>query len=257
MAEGTWQTGRVVWRELLTADVDGAERFYGELLGWRFGAMGLGDGTPYPTIEAGGVPIGGLARMTAGARSPASWASYVSVPDIDGALHRASARGGSVVMGPLDVPGQGRVAMLADPWGASLGLYHAATSDAPLPDEPAEGTFCWETLVAPDRLAAASFYAEVIGWTVGPAPGGGDAPILTAGGRPVADVQAASTGAQRAWFTYVAVAALEPVRDRVARLGGAVHVPELRVPAVGRVAFVADPHGAAFGLLERGARRRG
>jgi predicted enzyme related to lactoylglutathione lyase len=255
MGEGTWHTGRVIWRELLTDDVDAAQRFYGALLGWRFGVMNPGDGTPYPTIEVGGAPVGGFARMTPGAHSPASWASYVSVEDIDAALHRARARGGAVAMGPLEVPGQGRAAVLTDPWGASIGLFHAAAADAPIPDVPPEGAFCWETLVTPDPAAAVAFYGEVVGWTVGPAPGGGDVPILTARGRPVADVQRASPGRPAAWLTYVAVAALEPVRDRVAALGGEVRTAEVRIPEVGRVAFVADPQGATFALFERAARR--
>jgi predicted enzyme related to lactoylglutathione lyase len=255
MGEGTWQTGRVIWRELLTDDVDGAQRFYGALLGWRFGFMTPGDGTPYPTIEVEGAAIGGFARMTPGAHSPASWTSYVSVEGVDAALHRASVRGGAVAMGPLEVPGQGRAAVLTDPWGASIGLFHADAADAPLPDEPPEGAFCWETLVTPDPRAALALYGDVMGWTVGPAPAGGDVPILTAGGRPVADVQRASRGRQGAWITYVAVAALEQVRDRVAALGGEVRTAEVRIPQVGRVARVADPQGATFALFERAARR--
>jgi predicted enzyme related to lactoylglutathione lyase len=158
-------------------------------------------------------------------------------------------------MGPLEVPGQGRVAVLTDPWGASIGLFHAAAADAPIPDVPPEGAFCWETLVTPEPAAAVAFYGEVVGWSVGPAPGGGDVPILTARERPVADVQRASPGRPAAWITYVAVAALEPVRDRVAALGGEVRTAEVRIPEVGRVAFVADPQGATFALFERAARR--
>jgi hypothetical protein len=252
MAERTWHTGRVVWRELLTADVVAAEAFYGRLFGWRFSSMELGRAPPYPTVVVGGVPVGGLARMTPGARSPASWLSYVSVTDVDAALHRVRDRGGSVVTGPVEVLGTARAGVIADPWGATLGLVHAEQGDAPQPGDPPDGTFCWETLVAPEPPGALAFYGEVVGWTA--RPGGGDAPILMAHEHPVADVQRAPPGRPGAWTTYVVVGALGAVRDRVAALGGEVLVPELKLPELGRVALVADPQGATFALREGAAR---
>ena len=33
---GVHETGRFVWYDLLTDDVPGVERFYGELFGWEF-----------------------------------------------------------------------------------------------------------------------------------------------------------------------------------------------------------------------------
>jgi hypothetical protein len=253
MAERTWHAGRVVWRELLTADVDAAEAFYARLFGWRFSSMDLGRAPPYPTIVVGGVPVGGFARMTPGARSPASWLSYVSIADVDAALHRVRDFGGSVVTGPVEVRGTARAGVIADPWGATLGLVHAEQGDAPLPGGTPEGTFCWETLVAPEPPGALAFYGEVVGWwTAG--PGGEDAPILMAREHPVADVQRAPPGRPGAWITSVAVGALGPARERVAALGGAVSVPELQIPELGRLALVADPQGATFALREGAAR---
>jgi predicted enzyme related to lactoylglutathione lyase len=66
----------------------------------------------------------------------------------------------------------------------------------------------------------------------------------------IADVQQAPSGSPGAWITYVRVGALEAVRDRVAGLGGAVRVPEVRIPEVGRVAALTDPQGAGFALFE-------
>ena len=40
------EPGRFVWHDLLTKDVAGARRFYGELLGWRFEDTKRGD-RPY------------------------------------------------------------------------------------------------------------------------------------------------------------------------------------------------------------------
>jgi len=252
MAERTWNTGRVVWRELLTPDVDASQSFYGKLFGWRFEPMDLGGGPSYPTIvpAAGGALIGGLARMTAGARSPASWTSFVSVESVDSALQHARGCGGSVAAGPVDVRVAGRVGVLTDPWGASIGVFHADAGDAPLPDLPAEGAFCWETLVTPAPRSAAEFYGDVIGWTVGPAPAGGVTPIFMAGRWQVADVQQALRGRASAWTTYVRAAALEPLRDRAAALGATVSVAEIRIPEVGRVALITDPQGARLALFE-------
>jgi predicted enzyme related to lactoylglutathione lyase len=42
---------------------------------------------------------------------------------VDAATERATALGGHVLLGPLDIPGSGRVAVLRDPDGATFGLF--------------------------------------------------------------------------------------------------------------------------------------
>lgn len=55
----------------------------------------------------------------------ASWLFYVRVTDLDAATGRARTLGGTVTMGPHDVPGGGRIAGFVDPQGAPFALHQA------------------------------------------------------------------------------------------------------------------------------------
>jgi len=120
------------------------------------------------------------------------------------------------------------------------------------------GTFAWRELATDDGDGARRFHGELFGWTwhkvvnfgTGTAPGGG-ATVLTARGTPVADVQPAPAGSRARWATYVEVQDADASRDLAVRLGGRVLVPRIDVPRVGVVAAIADPGGAALGLLQR------
>lgn len=52
------------------------------------------------------------------------WLHYIGVPDsADAAAERAQKRGAKVAMGPMDVPGGDRVAILFDPQGALFAVH--------------------------------------------------------------------------------------------------------------------------------------
>ena len=48
--------------------------------------------------------------------------AYVAVDDVDAAVGKVAEAGGQVVQPCFDVPGIGRIAMIADPTGAMLGI---------------------------------------------------------------------------------------------------------------------------------------
>jgi hypothetical protein len=236
------------WRELMTDDVDGARRFYGELFRWTWEGEDMGPGGTYWHAWRDGRQVAGLMQKPPSPPMPSSWSSYVLVDDVDAASGRCAAAGGLVLRPPADIPGVGRFAVLADPWGAVL-LPFRATGPESAPPAPAIGTFCWETLVTPDPAAAIAFYGKVVGFGTGPTPSG-QGTVFTAGGVAVADVQAAGPGSPARWATYVAVEGAEASRDLAVRLGGKVLVPRIDVARVGIVSFVADPAGAALGLFQ-------
>lgn len=250
MAEPRWRPGMFVWRELMTDDVEGARRFYGELFGWSWKGEDMGPAGTYWLASLGTQGVCGMMKKPAGVPMPSAWSSYVLVDDVDVAAARCTSAGGRVLKAPADIPGVGRFAVLADRWGAVLEAFRAfGGASAPPQGRPAAGTFCWETLFTPEPTAAAGFYGEVIGVGTGRTPDG-KGTVLTAGDVPVADLHPVPPGAPSYWGTYVAVDGAEASRDRAERLGGKVVVPRIEVPEVGVVAVVADPAGAALGLFQ-------
>lgn len=116
------QHGEFHWNELMTRDVDKAKAFYENTIGWTFNAMPMPTGT-YNIAMLGDKPVGGLFEMNGDDFEgvPAHWMSYLSVDDIDVRLAKAKAEGATVVREPFDVPGVGRIAILTDGGGGTIG----------------------------------------------------------------------------------------------------------------------------------------
>jgi uncharacterized protein len=252
MAEGKYTPGRMVWRELLTNDVDKARAFYGELFNWKLDVgMDMGPAGTYYMVNAGGKQIGGMMKSPAEMKGASFWMSVVSVKDVDATVAAATKNGGKVLNPPVDMPSVGRYATIADADGAALSLLRSATGDAEMTGPPGTGQFAWETLNTSDEDRAKKFYTTVFGWKTMAGPGGHGTVFSVGGGGPdqVADMQKAQ-GFPPCWITYVVVDKLEPTRDRVAKLGGKVMMPLIEVPTVGRIAMISDPTGAVIGLFE-------
>ena len=248
MTEPTWTPGVFVWRELMTPDIAKAKAFYAELLGWTYEESDMGDFV-YTMAKVGETPIAGIMDMK-GSEHPPHWMSYVSVADVDAASEAATANGGTVAVGPMDIPSVGRFAVIGDPDGAYVSLFRSAMGDpteVEMPPKP--GTFCWETLSANDVVRSGKFYQSVVGWSFGPSPMGPDVPVFKAGETPVADVQKAQNMPPN-WATYVVVPSLAEAHAIITKGGGAILVERIPVPGVGDIAFFTDPTGAALGLLE-------
>ena len=116
------------WVELATRDVEAAQRFYGELLGWTFqDSANAPPGTRYSEYAAGDTHYGGLLQMTeAWGDLPEHWSLYVVVPDLDIALSATDAAGGRLSVPAFNAPGVGRIARIDDPTGAGCYLIELA-----------------------------------------------------------------------------------------------------------------------------------
>jgi len=125
--DGGPTVGRFSWHELATSDWQGAFEFYSHLLGWqKLEAMDMGEAGIYQLYGRGGVPFGGMFNRTSEMPGPPSWLYYVLVTDLDAAVERVTASGGTVVNGPMEVPGGDRIAQCLDPQGAFFALHWSA-----------------------------------------------------------------------------------------------------------------------------------
>lgn len=112
---------RVAWNELATSDAAAAVDFYTGQFGWTKGdAMPMGDMGIYQLLVHDGTPLGAI--MTKAADKPSRWRFYFRVPDVDAAAETIRAEGGTVVHGPMEVPGGDRVLIGTDPQGAEFAL---------------------------------------------------------------------------------------------------------------------------------------
>ena len=120
--------GALSLNQLNTSDPGAAERFYGDLLGWRFDSVGDSD-NPYWGIFRGDSLNGGMMPLPAGAPMPSHWLVYFGSDDVDASAERISSAGGTLMVEPMDVPPSGRILVAQDPQGAIFALFAGRFDD--------------------------------------------------------------------------------------------------------------------------------
>jgi predicted enzyme related to lactoylglutathione lyase len=251
MGERTsYEPGTFCWAELATTDTAAAKTFYGELFGWVPEDLPVGDGMTYTMLRLEGDDVAALYEPQTDGQPPL-WVSYVSVEDADATAARAGDVGGTVVSEPFDVMDSGRMAVLQDPAGAVLAAWQPGQHvGARRVNEPR--CLSWNELAVPDIAAVEGYYAGLFEWSVVRVPTPPDAPAIGAIANRVGwrngNIRA-TTDQPAAWTPYFGVESCDEVVQRIAELGGATLFGPIAVPA-GKMAVVADPQGAAFGLVE-------
>jgi predicted enzyme related to lactoylglutathione lyase len=116
------QPQHVRWNELSTTDPDAAIAFYTGLFGWeQQGEMDMGDMGKYRFIQHDGVGIGAVMRKPP--QMPVSlWTYYIGVDDIDRAATAITEGGGTILHGPMQIPGGEYALNALDPQQAAFGL---------------------------------------------------------------------------------------------------------------------------------------
>ncbi len=105
---------------------EAAKKFYAAVFDWQVREDPMPMGDVYTTWLGSGGPRGGMMPMTSGAREHAHWLIYFAAADVDATAAKATALGGTAMVPPMDIPGVGRFAVLADPQGAILAIVKYA-----------------------------------------------------------------------------------------------------------------------------------
>ena len=123
------QHGTIHWSELATSDVAGSIAFFRTVAGWEVADMPMPNGT-YHVCSVGGTPVAGIIdlKMTDTEGMPPCWTTYIAVEDVDKAVDQTEGGGGKVLAPPFDVPQVGRIAIIQDPGGATVGLITPAAA---------------------------------------------------------------------------------------------------------------------------------
>lgn len=248
------------WVDLGTTDVEGAKRFYGAVFGWESVDVPTDQGIPYTMVSKGGKVVAGMGPIPpeqAAAGMPPMWNTYVNVDSVDETVAKASEAGGSVMMPAMDVMDSGRMAFIADPTGAAIGLWQAGThKGAELVNE--HGTLFWNELLTDDTAAAGTFYAEVFGWRTetSETPNGPYTSFWAEGnveGNAAGGMMPKNQGMgpiPNYWGVYFTVDDVEATLSAVKDNGGQVLMQPMDLPGIGRMAVVQDPQGAVMTVMK-------
>ncbi|MBI5546316.1 MAG: VOC family protein [Deltaproteobacteria bacterium] len=249
-------SGRFVWFDLMTTDIQAAKSFYSEIVGWQTTKWSGGD---YEMWKAGDEEVGGVMALTSDARqsgSPPQWLAYVGTNDVDSTVRKAQALGGQVVTPARDISNVGRFALLADPQGAAFAIFQALGQESATPDATKLGHFGWAELNTTDWKSAWKFYSDLFGWQhtssmdMGPEYGeyfmfGSDSNQAFGGMSNTASMM----NARPHWLYYVNVKNADDTARKIVEKGGKDVNGPMDVPGGGRIAQAVDPQGARFAIF--------
>jgi uncharacterized protein len=108
------------------------------------------------------------------------------------------------------------------------------------------GKFVWHEQVSPDPKQAQDFYTRLFGWGIEVfKPGEADYPMISSGGQSHGGFGTAMEGAPPPhWLSHVHVDKLEETIEKSEGAGGKLVAGPFEMGEVGRIAIIADPHGA-------------
>jgi len=248
-APDTYAEGRPSWVDLSTTDPVAAKDFYTTLFGWDYATEGGPDGGSYFMAQSGGHVVAGLAKAQ-DPNYPPTWSTYLAVDDAQATVEKAKAAGGNVLVEPMVVGPAGRMAYIADPEGAAVGLWEGdAHEGAARINEP--GAYTWAELFCPDADTAAAFYNATVGLKAEAMDFGADQPytVFKVGQTIVGGtLPPAMEGVPNHWHVYFGCADTDATCATATEAGGHVVAGPLDTP-VGRMATIKDPQGATFSVI--------
>jgi len=250
--EEAWPAGTPAWTDLMVPDRLAAQAFYGPLFGWDF-VVGGPETDFYTMVLKHGQPVAGLGESRPGPDAPpAMWTTYLATDDVDASVARATGAGATVVMAPMGVMEFGRMAVLADPTGAVVGLWQSgAHTGANLVNEP--GAMIWHEALSHDLAAARAFYGELFDYALEDMSGPEFeyTALMLGGTMPVAGLGGTGTlpdDVPPHWQVYFAVADTDAATAKAVELGATV-LDGPRPSPYGRVAVLSGPAGERFTLM--------
>jgi predicted enzyme related to lactoylglutathione lyase len=243
------QAGRFVWHDLMTSDVEGAKKFYAQVVGW--GTQAWEGPNPYTLWTTGGVPIGGVMEINDEMKKnhvPPHWLPSVGVENVDDTLAKANKLGGKTVAPAMDIPGAGRYAIFQDPQGATIAIF-AGSGGMDGAEAPKKGNFSWHELTTSDHNAAFDFYSKLFGWEKTSEFDMGAMGIYQMygqGGVPYGGMMTRTPEMPPPnWLCYINVEDAKDAAATIEREGGKLMVGPMEVPGGDWIAVAMDPQGAA------------
>ncbi|HEY6797203.1 MAG TPA: VOC family protein [Kineosporiaceae bacterium] len=245
-----WEPGTPCWYDLAALDLAASTRFYRATFGWDLRDTGADYGHyTFCLIDDKAVAGIGTAPEGSLAAAPLTWTVYLAVDDADKTAEAIAGHGGRVLMPPLSIGDQGRMALAADPTGATVGIWQADQMfGAVLVNEP--GSVVWNDHHSVDPAGARDFYAAVFGYRYTTVPGerdynsvDGAGPGNTVAGIGGPDGDLPDLPAH--WMTYFAVASTDDTVERATAAGGTLVSGPADTP-FGQIAVLRDPQGTYF-----------
>lgn len=243
------------WADCATTDLGASEDFYSSVFGWTAERIAASDGEVYSLQRLDGKTVAGIYELNQEMRSmgvPPHWATYVEVLDVDAALERVRQEGGTVLDGPFEEPGVGKIAIIRDPVGGHLRLWRSESGHGgEVFNIP--GAMTWNELNTKEPEKASAFYEKVLDFEVETMSDPMSYTVLKVDGRPVAGILTTTPemgDIPSSWDVYFASDDVDATTNAALAAGGRAIREPFDVPgASARLAVLQDPQGAVFEVI--------
>lgn len=253
--------GAPTWIDLSTSDQGVSRTFYGELFGWQSQEPDPQMGG-YLNFTLAGERVAGCLPAIPGMPGTLAdvWTVYLATDDAESVCRATMQAGGTVIAPALDVMDLGRMAVVADPSGAPIGVWQAGTHPG-LITQGEPGHAAWFELLTRDHDATISFCQTVFGWepqqvadqpgfryTTGRIDGQDVVGVMTTGEQRPEGSSGVAAEAPAQWSVYFGVEDTDASLQRAIALGATVVHPPSDSPH-GRVSAFTDPTGTLVKII--------
>lgn len=243
--------GTPCWADAMFGDVEGAKRFYAEVLGWTFGEEAERFGS-YTQAYVDGKAVAGILPHRPGQDATSQWCLHLASADAGAAAARVREHGGTVVVEPTGFGDLGTMAVVREPGGAVFGLWQAGTHTG-FEATAVPGAYCWAELLTRAPEKTDSFLGSVFPFGRGESDEAVGLRRFDLGREPVLGRLRMTADFPPDLPSYVnvyfAVDDCDAAVERAAALGAVPRFGPVDSP-FGRFAAITDPQGAEFSVVD-------
>jgi predicted enzyme related to lactoylglutathione lyase len=156
--------GTPCWVDAMFSDLEGAKRFYGDVLGWTFGESASEYGN-YTQAYSDGKAVAAVVPPMPGTEQESAWCLYFSSPDAAATAEKIKVAGGELLIEPMQVGAFGTMVLAKEPSGAAFGVWQPGEHKG-FEKHGEPGAYAWAEVFTRDPGAADAFLARVFPYAV-------------------------------------------------------------------------------------------
>lgn len=247
--------GAPCWADATFSDLEGAKRFYGDVLGWTFGESSSEYGN-YTQAYSDGKAVAAVVPPMPGSEDQSAWCLYFASPDVAATAEKVKAAGGQVVMEPMQVGDFGSMALAKEPTGAAFGIWQPGQHKG-FEKRGEPGAYAWAEVFTRDTDAVDTFLKKVFPYQAQSiADEHVDFKVFSVGGKENVVLGRMRMGEDfppdlpSYVNVYFTVEDCDAVVKKAVDRGAKLQFGPMSSP-FGRFAALTDPQGANFSVIDR------
>ncbi|MEU8691273.1 VOC family protein [Streptomyces sp. NPDC048665] len=244
--------GTPCWADAMFSDVEGAKRFYGDVLGWAFGESSSEYGN-YTQAYVDGKAVAAVVPPMPGQEGQSQWCLYFAAPDAAATAQKVRDNDGEVLMEPMQVGDFGTMCLAREPSGAVFGVWQAGSHEG-FEATGTPGAYCWAEVFTREPEKADTFLSAVFPYRMKQMEDHAvDYRMFDVGGDPVLGRMKMTDDFPPEVPSYInvyfTVDDCDRAVERAVKLGAVLRFGPMSSP-FGRFAALSDPQGANFSVID-------